>query len=340
MDVYYFSQNSNFGDHLNVWLWDAVAPDLAQLPTSHSLCGIGTLLGDLMPKGRRWLVMGSGTGYSPPPDLGQGEWHFAAVRGPLTARVLGLPADTAVTDSAILLAALPDGRGDALPLAQRHGVVFVPHWKQLRFGRWPEVCKAAGVEFIDPLQDSRQTLARVRAATKVLADAMHAAICADTVRVPWVAIRISSENHSFKWVDWTSGMALTYAPRDLPASTFLEKLQSDLSMRLGTDYRVDDTSVDAALQFHARTLMSRNSVSMAVRRRVVLWSVAALSALLRLPGLSGLRGRLDARQFDLAVQAMKAAALAPASLSEPAVFEARLAEMQRRLAEGLRQVRG
>lgn len=340
MDIFYFRLRSgNFGDDLNAWIWDAVVPGLSSMQSDHTLCGIGTLLSDLMPRGRRWLVVGSGTGYSPPPDLDRGEWDFVSVRGPLTARALGLPAETAVTDSAILVAAVPDGSGSALPETQRQGVVFVPHWKQLRFGRWPEVCAAAGVEFLSPQQESRQVLARLRSARVVLADAMHAAICADTLRVPWVPLSISSENHSFKWLDWTSAMQVPYQPREMPPSSLLEKLQSRLALLAGTHYRLKVAGVEEAMAFHAQTLRRRSSLWTAVRRRVVLYGLLVLAALLRLPGLSALHRAADRRQFDQAVAAMKAAANAPSFLSAQPVFESKLAETSRRLDEGLRRAR-
>lgn len=339
LEIFYYRQNGNFGDHLNSWMWPALVPGITTAESTCTLCGIGTLLSDLMPRERRWLVVGSGTGYSPPPDLRRGTWHFAGVRGPLTARVMGLPAEAAVTDSAILLAALPDGRGSALPGEQRHGVVFMPHWKQLRFGRWREVCEAAGVEFIDPLQDSRDTLARVREARLVLADAMHAAICADTVRVPWVPLCISHENHSFKWLDWTASVEVAYRPRELPASTLLEAWQSRLAVLAGTNYRLDDPSIENAMAFHAQTLRQRSSVGMALRRRVATGALMLLAAALRLPVLSRWRRRRDRQHFDQAVAAMKLAAAAPGNLSAQPVFEARLQLLQQRLDEGLREMR-
>src|SRR5690606_6941930 len=206
-------------------------------------------------------------------------------------------------------------------------------------GRWQQVCEAAGVEFVSPQQDSRQTLARLRASRLVLADAMHAAICADTLRVPWVPLSISSENHSFKWVDWTSSMEVPYQPRQLPPSSFLEKLQSDLAVLVGTDYRLQDASQEQAMAFHTGTLLRRSSIRMAVGRRAVTSGLFVLALLLRLPGLSSLHRALDGRQFSKAVQAMKDALNAPGFLSRQEVFEARLAEMKRRLDDGMRRAR-
>lgn len=339
LEIFYYRQNSNFGDHLNAWMWDALVPGLSSMPSTYMLCGIGTLLSDLMPAQRRWLVVGSGTGYSPPPDLQRGEWKFACVRGPLTARAMGLPESTAVTDSAILIAAAPDGTGQALPAEQREGVIFIPHWKQLRFGRWREVCDAAGVEFVSPLQDSRKVLAHIRRAKLMLADAMHAAICADTLRVPWVALSISSENHSFKWLDWTLGMQVDYRPHRLPPSSFLEKLQSDLAELMRTDYRLENPSAESAMAFHANTLLHRNSVFMAIRRRIAIATLVVAAVLLRLPGLGALHRRWDARQFHKAVEALRKAASARSCLSDPQVFESRLAQMKQRLDEGVAAAR-
>ena len=41
---------------------------------------------------------------------------------------------------------------------------------------------------------------------------MHAAIVADTLRVPWVPLMTSSDINSFKWLDWTQSMRVPYQP--------------------------------------------------------------------------------------------------------------------------------
>ena len=93
MRLYYYKDpHGNFGDDLNEWLWERLLPGRLD-PTSDTwLCAIGTLIGPAMPPAaRRWIVFSSGAGYGPPPaDFRGSRWRIACVRGPLTARVLGL----------------------------------------------------------------------------------------------------------------------------------------------------------------------------------------------------------------------------------------------------------
>jgi len=140
------------------------------------------------------------------------------VRGPLTARVLGLGPEAVLTDPAILLArhpafAQPEPAGD---------VLFVPHWKSVRYGQWREACALAGVEFVDPCADAHEVVRRIAGARKVIAESMHAAIVADAFRVPWVPVVLSRELAPFKWSDWAASIGLHYEPRRLGPSSPLE----------------------------------------------------------------------------------------------------------------------
>src|ERR1019366_6854573 len=49
----------------------------------------------------------------------------------------------------------------------------------------------------------------------VVAEAMHGAIVADTLRIPWIAVECSPEILPFKWVDWCQSMDLPYKPFQL-----------------------------------------------------------------------------------------------------------------------------
>ena len=90
---------NNFGDELNPWLWPRVLGPRVLGDDGPWLVGIGSLLGDVLPfpDGELKLVMGSGAGYGTPPAL-DASWRIYAVRGPRTARLLGLPLDTVATD--------------------------------------------------------------------------------------------------------------------------------------------------------------------------------------------------------------------------------------------------
>jgi succinoglycan biosynthesis protein ExoV len=77
-----------------------------------------------------------------------------------------------------------------------------------------------GWQFIDPTQAVETTLSQLAKTRLLITSAMHGAIVADAMRIPWIAIRNSGGINTEKWVDW--GAALQLTPRfhdliDLPA---------------------------------------------------------------------------------------------------------------------------
>jgi succinoglycan biosynthesis protein ExoV len=215
--------DGNFGDALNDWLWPELLPGVFDDDARVRFVGIGTILDRNLPRAPLTVVFGTGTGYAPPPDLRPSRWRVYGVRGPLTARVLGLSAEAVLTDPAILLAQDP-----ALHARSPGGVVFVPHWKSVRFGQWREACELAGIEFVDPCGDAREVVRRIAGASKVIAESMHAGIVADAFRVPWVPVLLSREVAAFKWADWAASVGLPYEPVHLPASSPVELLRDRL----------------------------------------------------------------------------------------------------------------
>jgi succinoglycan biosynthesis protein ExoV len=219
----------NFGDELNRWLWPGLLADvLGKVDEDVLFVGIGTVLDRNLPPARVTVVFGTGTGYTPPPpDISTrpSRWRIYGVRGPLTARVLNLDKRTAMTDPAILLATLPEFKG-----LDRHGVIFIPHWKSARYGEWKGICKSLGIEFVDPCQDSKLVVRRIASAEKVIAESMHAAIIADAFRVPWIPVALSREISPFKWVDWALSLNVVYRPACLPPSNGIERLRNALLM--------------------------------------------------------------------------------------------------------------
>jgi succinoglycan biosynthesis protein ExoV len=218
--------HGNFGDELNRWLWQAVLPGMWDEDGDTLFVGIGTILDRKLPDARTVLVFGTGAGYTAPPtDIATNavRWRIYGVRGPLTARALALEPRLALTDPAILLATLEEFRG--LP---RRGVIFVPHWKSVRYGCWQRICASLGIEFVDPCSDSKAVVQRIASAEKVIAESMHAAIIADAFRVPWIPVALSREISPFKWTDWAASLDMSYRPVCLPASNRIESLRNTL----------------------------------------------------------------------------------------------------------------
>ena len=75
----------------------------------------------------------------------------------------------------------------------------------------------SGTNYIDPTKYGlEQTFEEILSCDVLLAEAMHGAIVADALRVPWVPVKTTQDILGFKWRDWCSSMNLEYAPHFLP----------------------------------------------------------------------------------------------------------------------------
>jgi succinoglycan biosynthesis protein ExoV len=208
---YYRDPRGNFGDDLNPWLWPRLLPRPPGECCGDALfVGVGTLLNDRLPAAPRTVVFGTGAGYGPPPRVA-GEWRVYCVRGRRTAAALGLPERAAAGDAALLVRRLIEPAG-----AQEHPASFMPHHRTAERADWRGLCEAAGVHYLDPAAPVGETLEAIRRSAVVVAEAMHAAVVADALRVPWVPVRTSAHVLEFKWQDWSESVAVPHQFEPLP----------------------------------------------------------------------------------------------------------------------------
>jgi len=201
MLYYYKTHNGNFGDDLNPWLWLRLAPEVCSQQKSILFLGIATILSPDVPVKPFKVVFGAGSGPGQPPRVDD-RWAIYCVRGPLTAAKLHLPSNLALTDPAILVRRFV--RAEPVKI---HSFSFMPHHNSMRCADWPGVCRRAGIHCIDPGAGVDRVLAEIRATKLLLAEAMHGAIVADALRVPWIPVRIY-EGSEFKWRDWAASLQL------------------------------------------------------------------------------------------------------------------------------------
>jgi succinoglycan biosynthesis protein ExoV len=211
--LFYFRDKSgisNFGDALNPWMWPRLLPDAFDEDAATQFLSIGTLLNDRLPAAPRTVVFGAGVGYCelPRPDH---SWTVYCVRGPLSARALGLSADAGVTDPAALIRRLRPPRRTT----GARGHAFMPHW-QSEVDGWRRICEVNGLAFIDPRWPPDRVLDALDRTDRLITEAMHGAIVADALRIPWVPVRTSANINSFKWEDWCASVSLVYRPHRLP----------------------------------------------------------------------------------------------------------------------------
>ncbi|MEZ2128508.1 MULTISPECIES: polysaccharide pyruvyl transferase family protein [unclassified Sinorhizobium] len=219
---YWESAHGNFGDDLNLWLWDFLIPGFREVHEETLLVGVGTVLNTaLLASGIHKLVIGSGFGYGTLPDMSdKAEWDVRCVRGPLTAQKIGLPAEYGIIDPAVMVAEMPEFKN--LPKSGKK--TFVPHWESAMAGLWPEICRTVGLSYLDPRGEATSVIREIAQSSLIVAESMHGAILADAFRVPWIAVSTSRSINSFKWNDWTQTVGVTYAPKHVPISTRAEAI--------------------------------------------------------------------------------------------------------------------
>jgi Polysaccharide pyruvyl transferase len=218
MKMYYYrGPRPNFGDVLNEWLWPQLLPNFFDDDESALFLGIGSILYDFLPSTARKLVFGAGYGgYTAAPRIDD-RWGFYFVRGPVTARTLGLDPSLAVGDAAILVRSC-----DITRPAKTHRASFMPHWESAIDGDWQDVSARSGLHYIDPCGDVERIIADILASEVVVTEAMHGAIVADALRVPWIPVRPVRSPHRRKWLDWASALEIELRPQPISASNGLE----------------------------------------------------------------------------------------------------------------------
>jgi succinoglycan biosynthesis protein ExoV len=216
--TYFTGRVPNFGDELNAFVWKQILPEgFLDENEAELFVGIGSILGDIYPHAARKIVAGSGYGgYHRKPDLGDGTWDVLFVRGPRTAALFGLPPEKAIADGALLLRFIdlpaPSGQTE---------IAFMPHYESLLRGHWEEACRLAGIRLLDPRQPVEEVIASMRGTSMLVTEAMHGAIVADLLRVPWVAALPTNPLHHAKWQDWTEALGIDLRLHSLrPSSVF------------------------------------------------------------------------------------------------------------------------
>jgi len=211
MLYYCKTPKGNFGDDLNLWLWPRLAPEVCDEKDSTLFVGIGTILSHHIPRKSFKVVFGAGCWKTGPLPQIDDRWKIYCVRGPLTAARLGLDAALALVDPAILV------RRFANPPANRkYPVSFMPHLQSMPHADWEALCAQVGFHCIDPRAGVERVLRELQETGLLLAEAMHGAVVADALRVPWIPVRMYSRFAEFKWRDWSQSIRVPMKCTDVP----------------------------------------------------------------------------------------------------------------------------
>ena len=208
----------NFGDELNTVLWPTLLPDFFDDDPAAQFLGIGSVLDGRHGTAGFKIVAGSGYGgYQALPRLDH-KWDIRWVRGPRTAQKLNLPTELGLGDPASLLP-----HTGLVPPRKPVRIGFMPHFESAAEGAWDAAASVNGISLIDPRGDPIAIAAAIAGCHVLMSEALHGAIVADALGVPWIAIEPLAHIHRPKWQDWAASLDLTIRFQRLPASSLLER---------------------------------------------------------------------------------------------------------------------
>ena len=189
-------------------------------------------------------------------------WDFRWVRGPLTATEFGLPIESGIGDPAILWPELTPGHDAKGPVG------LVPHYATWDKFDWATVAAHAGLVAINPHQSPNLVISQMRSCSRIMAESLHGAICADAMGIPWAACVLAHRFNEFKWRDWmaTINRPFTAFEMDRPLVNKISATKS-LSNRLARLIRYKRHTRHPALRpVCVATLDDAQRVSMALQR--------------------------------------------------------------------------
>jgi succinoglycan biosynthesis protein ExoV len=220
--IHYRGATPNFGDDLNGVLWTALEPGLIDDDPADAFVGIGTIIGMECAAEARLHVFSSGIGNDPIERWRDRQVTYWCVRGPISRALLGLPAETVITDGAILV---PMAAG--FPQAATPGteILVIPHFQTIAYPGWDKVAAQTGFQVLDPRADPHSVITRIAQARLVLTESLHGAVIADTYGIPWAVFATSGNFGSTKFVDWCGSLGLEFTMTYVPPPNALQVLE-------------------------------------------------------------------------------------------------------------------
>ncbi|SEW54169.1 polysaccharide pyruvyl transferase family protein [Chitinophaga arvensicola] len=260
--VYYKDPKGNFGDDLNGWLWPKLFGE-GRSDDPEAFLGIGSILFEGSPLFRDIpdkckIVFGTGVRPSYHTFSLDNTWDIRFLRGPLSAYAFNNQFPY-IADAAYAIRQLP-AFDQFLQVKKKYKVSVIPYFKSVPFFDWEALCKQLGFNYISPRSEKgvEHTLQEIAASQYVIAEAMHGAILADALRVPWHRFILSTPHTEgsgvaeFKWMDWQAAIRLyniNATPVKLYRKSFLhQKIKAISGNRISAEFLATNMVKTALLE--------------------------------------------------------------------------------------------
>tara|TARA_R100001369_G_scaffold90703_1_gene130120 strand:+ start:2438 stop:3271 length:834 start_codon:yes stop_codon:yes gene_type:complete len=207
MKLHYYQPSdstSNFGDTLNVPIWNYYFPNVFNTDKDVVFLGIGTVIRVINKEynnNKKVVVFGSGCHQSQMEIPNKVDIKF--VRGPLSAKALGLTKDDYITDPAIVTPLVYPIKN----VQKIHEYSYMPHFT-VDSEKNRKVFESLGINYISPKGTIESIIKDINETKILLAEAMHGAIVADAYRIPWIPVYSYDSFNFFKWKDWSLSQGL------------------------------------------------------------------------------------------------------------------------------------
>lgn len=234
--VYFKSSSGNFGDDLNPWLWDKVF-NITSNNDKVKFFGIGSILSldneSIRSMDADITKIVFGTGFRPsktfaPLKLDR-TWDIRFLRGPLSTNAFGsIHNFKYISDAAYAINTLAWTEDELMKSNKKYEFSIMPYYQSVKYVDWESFCRKNDINYISPCSEKgvEHTLREIAASKFLITEAMHGAILADALRVPWhrfVMSTIQSEGlmvSEFKWMDWVYSVKMGY-----PTATLIPMYQ-------------------------------------------------------------------------------------------------------------------
>ncbi|NLS79444.1 MAG: polysaccharide pyruvyl transferase family protein [Chloroflexi bacterium] len=81
---------------------------------------------------------------------------------------------------------------------------------------WASVCASLSISYLNPADSIEHIVDTISRSELVISEAMHGAIIADALRVPWIPVRTRRYILEFKWQDWAASLGMEHEFEWLP----------------------------------------------------------------------------------------------------------------------------
>ncbi|CDF80634.1 succinoglycan biosynthesis ketolase [Formosa agariphila KMM 3901] len=246
MNLCYFKGDiPNFGDDLNPYIFNHLMPNYKTGNSNVYILFIGTILSEafindhnLGNKDLKKIVLGSGIRFINKVPQFDYSWDFHFVRGPLSSACIQSSLKKEIkyiTDPGYLILKTPFYK--QLKADKKYDISFMPHFRSLNQVNWKAICDELGYHFIDPSEpDVEKIMLQIKQSKCLMTEAMHGAIIADALRVPWLRFKCFSHLHEqnyvseFKWSDWLYSMGLKHENINLEYSRYIREFENRVKL--------------------------------------------------------------------------------------------------------------